>query len=83
MEKQLKGPLLRILQKVVDNPKELFTCQSIFKPSCTSGIMSSFLNITKRKKMKVKTYGERKHKEKKQTVRQTLAMIFGKKKSIK
>ena len=88
MEKQLKGPLLRILQKVVDNPKELFTCQSIFKPSCTSGIMSSFLNITKRKKMKVKTFytstdGERKHKEKKQTVRQTLAMIFGKKKSIK
>lgn len=82
MEKQLKGPLLRILERVVDKPKELFTCQSIFKPSCSSGIMASFLNrkrTVKEKTTKIKP--KQKHREKKPTVQQTLAMIFGKKKS--
>ena len=31
LDKQLRGPLLRILEKVVDNPRDLFKCTSIFK----------------------------------------------------
>lgn len=83
MEKQLKGPLLRILERVVDKPKELFTCQSIFKPSCSSGIMATFLNrkTIVREKTNKPVMKKRKHKEKKPTVQQTLEMIFGKKKS--
>ena len=79
MEKQLKGPLLRILEKVVAKPKQLFQCNSLFKQRCSSGIMSSFLG-----KRSYKTKNTRvqykKMKQKKPTIQQSLAMIFGKKK---
>jgi DNA polymerase elongation subunit (family B) len=42
LEKQLKGPLLRILEKVVKNPSEVFQCKIIFKPRPTKGMFSTF-----------------------------------------
>ena len=42
LEKQLKGPLLRILEKVVKNPSEVFQCKIIFKPRPTKGMFSMF-----------------------------------------
>jgi len=78
MEKQLKGPLLRVLEKVVDNPSDLFRCTSIFKPNKSVGMMASFLGKRQVVKSthtvtlkKVKTKSTR-------TTAQTLEMIFGK-----
>lgn len=78
MEKQLKGPLLRVLEKVVDNPSDLFRCTSIFKPNKSVGMMASFLGKRQVGKSthtvtlkKVKTKSTR-------TTAQTLEMIFGK-----
>ena len=82
MEKQLKNPLLRILEKVVDNPTDLFRCNSIFKPNQSSGMMASFLgkrsmekstNVLKLKRVKAKSTKESKMK--------TIAMLFGRRKT--
>lgn len=48
LEKQLKGPLMRILEKVVSKPDDVFQCNVIFKSRPTTGFMASFLR--KRKK---------------------------------
>ena len=42
LEKQLKGPLLRILEKVVRTPEDLFLCNKVFKPSVKRGMMAAF-----------------------------------------
>lgn len=42
LEKQLKGPLLRILEKVVRTPGDLFLCNKVFKPSVKRGMMAAF-----------------------------------------
>jgi len=42
LEKQLRGPLLRILEKVVRSPNELFLCNKLFKPAVRGGIMEMF-----------------------------------------
>ena len=47
LEKQLKGPLLRILDKVVTKPEDVFQCSVIFKPRPKYGIFSSFLKKRK------------------------------------
>lgn len=48
LEKQLKKPLLRILEKVVSKPDDVFQCNVIFKSRPNTGFMASFLR--KRKK---------------------------------
>lgn len=47
LDKQLKGPLLRILAKVVNDPTEVFKCNVIFKSRLTTGFMASFLRKRK------------------------------------
>jgi DNA polymerase delta subunit 1 len=47
LNKQLKGPLLRILTKVVNDPAEVFKCNVIFKSRLTTGFMASFLRKRK------------------------------------
>lgn len=42
LEKQLKGPLMRILEKIVKNPLDLFSCNSAFKGNHSSGPLSMF-----------------------------------------
>jgi DNA polymerase delta subunit 1 len=79
MEKQLKGPLLRILEKVVSNPKQLFQCNSLFKQRCSAGIMASFLG-KRTYNTKTTQVQYKKMKQKKPSIQQSLAMIFGKKK---
>ena len=72
MEKQLKGPLLRILEKVVKKPEEVFLCNTIFKHSIKkSGIMASFLG---KRKIKINKGDSSEVKSKK-----AMNLIFGNK----
>ena len=47
LEKQLKGPLMRILEKIVEKPEDLFAVTSIFKSG--TGVMGNFVKTGKRK----------------------------------
>jgi len=51
LTKQLQPPLMRILERVIDNPEQLFKCRSIFKTTPT-GIFSSWISGNKRKSIK-------------------------------
>ena len=73
---QLKNPLMRILEKTVNKPQQLFRCKSLFKPSCSSGIMQSFLG--KRRERSIAPKVEYKKVEpKKKKVQKTLKTMFG------
>lgn len=76
LEKQLKNPLMRILEKTVNKPQQLFKCKALFKPSCSSGIMQSFLG--KRRERSIAPKVEYKRVEpKKKKVQKTLKKMFG------
>lgn len=81
MEKQLKGPLLRVLEKVVDNPSDLFRCTSIFKPNKSVGMMASFLGKRQMGKSTHSVTLKKVKSKSTRTTQQTIAMIFGKRKS--
>ena len=79
LEKQLKGPLMRILEKVVENPSQLFICNSIFKQSAQQGMMAAFLSGN-RTSSSTNTFTSKKIKPKRtETERETIRRIFGKK----
>jgi hypothetical protein len=79
LEKQLKGPLLRILEKVVENPSQLFICNSVFKQSAQQGMMAAFLSGN-RTHSSTNTFTSKKVKPKRaETERETIRRIFGKK----
>ena len=71
LEKQLKGPLLRILKQVVSKPEDVFRCNIIFKNRPTTGFMASFLQ-----KRKAVDWSNCTREEKSKKV---LNMVFGKK----
>tara|TARA_B100000674_G_scaffold158910_1_gene126901 strand:- start:17293 stop:20433 length:3141 start_codon:yes stop_codon:yes gene_type:complete len=47
LDKQLKGPLLRILEKVVRKPEDVFQCNVIFRKQPITGFFGSFLRKRK------------------------------------
>jgi len=47
LDKQLRGPLMRILEKVVQNSSDLFNCDTVFKQSVKTSSMSKFVTASR------------------------------------